>query len=93
MAKGNQTQLVAQSTEELTEQLQEIQYEGTCYGEPCFDVANSKLPAGTGLCRKGCCESEALISVDLAKRQMLCDYQVAVKKPNLEQGETKKRRK
>lgn len=56
---------------------QEIVYEGTCQGEPCFIIEHVEDENGNSV--EGiygiCTGTEAKIAVELAKQQRLCDHQ------------------
>jgi hypothetical protein len=58
---------------EQPQPLQEAEYHGTCYGKPCFQVTDDSTV--------GCCvKSGVYVSVELAKRQMLCDIDLDEKR-------------
>ncbi len=74
-------------------ELREIQYTGTCYGQPCFKINKSakgdEEPIGY------CTKRGVYIMVDLAKRQMLCDDEdtrYSPEHPANKQAEQKKKK-
>ena len=48
--------------------LKEIKYSGQCFGKECFTMQTKDAVVGF------CTKTSAFIMVDLAKREMLCDY-------------------
>jgi hypothetical protein len=54
---------------EPPQQLEEINYQDTCYGKPCFKLDSEESDKGV------CTETGVILLVELAKRQKLCDYE------------------
>jgi hypothetical protein len=49
--------------------LEEIEYQDTCYGKPCFVLDSEESTLGK------CSKTGVYVLVELAKRQKLCDYE------------------